>query len=228
MDNPSSARPSAEKPSSSSGSQSSTTKPPVTQPEDEAGLMTDRSPLMTSYLHSRNSATSAEESAYLSKALWLRWTRFVLVVLTIATGTAAVGCAGHVLKRYNETNLGSEWHLTLWPSTVDVRPTLAILVAAVLATTLSVLYLVISLVPTVSSRSVHSISRVSRSNAPSALLPHALVQLRLRCHFSHRPGSLPYRHSVQPRPRQSLDSSLPGLYSVLDLQILPGSLPVYV
>jgi hypothetical protein len=113
-------------------------------------LVNPPSPLMTSSLHSRHSATSAEESAYLAKARLLRWSRLCLGLLVVAAATAAVGCASHVLQRYNSTETSRELSLPLWPRNVDVRPTLAVLVPAALVLAVSLVYLVFSLVPTVS------------------------------------------------------------------------------
>ncbi|KIW31158.1 uncharacterized protein PV07_02827 [Cladophialophora immunda] len=129
--------------------------PPPTPAYDASALLIQPSPLLTSSLHSRNSATSAQESAYLRQAKWLRWTRGVLSILTIATATAAVGCEGHVLHRYNRTHTSSNWHLPpLWPTDVDVRPTLAILISATLIIVLSLSYLIVSIIPTPYSRTL--------------------------------------------------------------------------
>ena len=136
--------------SSSARSQSSTRKqlePPT--PYETTAFMVNASPLLTSSLHSRNSATSTQESGYLAKAHLLRWTRFGLAFLVIASSAAALGCAGHVLDRYNETRFGREYSLPLWPWNVDVRPTLAILIPAAILIAVNVGYLVFSLIPTV-------------------------------------------------------------------------------
>ncbi|KAJ9606011.1 hypothetical protein H2200_009860 [Cladophialophora chaetospira] len=137
---------------------SSTSKvepPPPTPAYDASALLIQPSPLMTSSLHSRNSATTAQESAYLRQAKYLRWTRFVLTSLVAAAALAAVACEGHVLQRYNSTHLGSSYHLPpLWPTNVDVRPTLAILISGCLIVAVSVVYLIVSLVPTPYSRTL--------------------------------------------------------------------------
>ncbi|KAH0837569.1 hypothetical protein FOPE_05162 [Fonsecaea pedrosoi] len=130
-------------------------EPPPTPAYDASALLIQPSPLLTSSLHSRHSASSAQESAYLRQAKWLQWIRCTLAILTIATATAAVGCEGHVLHSYNKTHMGSKWHLPpLWPTNVDVRPTLAVLIAATLIIILSLSYVVVSLVPTPYSRTL--------------------------------------------------------------------------
>lgn len=141
--------------SSPARSHSSTAKQlevPPTPAYDASALLIQPSPLMTSSLHTRNSATSAQESAYLRQAKYLRWARAVLAGLVIAIGVAAVGCEGHVLHRYNSTHPARELNLPpLWPSNVDVRPTIAILASTCLIVSFSLVYLVWSLIPTVSS-----------------------------------------------------------------------------
>lgn len=133
------------------GSGSSTTKhlePPT--PYETTAFMANASPMLTSSLHSRNSASSVQESAYLAKAQVLQWSRLGLAVLVAASATAALGCAGHVLDRYNETGLGEDYHLPqLWPVNVDVRPTLAVLIPAAMVVAVNVAYVVFSLIPTV-------------------------------------------------------------------------------
>lgn len=124
---------------------------PPTPAYDASALLIQPSPLMTSSLHSRNSATSAQESAYLRQAKYLRWSRAALTGLVIAIGIAAVGCEGHVLHRYNSTHPAKGSSLPpLWPSNVDVRPTIAILASTCIIVVISLVYLVWSLIPTVS------------------------------------------------------------------------------
>jgi len=153
MEVSSSARPSSEHRSSDRRSRSGSRKSSRKQPSYDESALTIQlpSPLLTSSLHSRNSATSAQESTYLSRAVRLRWTRLALTLLILATSAAAMGCTGHVLRRYNATHFGTNVHLPLWPQNVDVRPTLAILISAAIAASASLLYLVFSLIPTVSS-----------------------------------------------------------------------------
>ena len=134
-------------------SQSSTNKlepPPPTPAYNASALLIQPSPLMTPSLHSRNTATSMQESAYLRRAKYLRWTRSLLSILVVSASAAAVGCTGNVLHRYNSTHLESKFHLPpLWPSAVDVRPTLAVLILGCLIVAISIVYLAVSLIPAV-------------------------------------------------------------------------------
>lgn len=145
MEHPSSLRASTE-------SRSTTRPPSSTQKEEHyayKSITVIPSPLMTASLNSRHSATSAQESTYLSQAKWLRRSRLVLTLLIIGTGVAAVACSGHVQKRYNSTHLGPEYHLILWPIDIDLRPNLAILNSAAIAVASSIGYLVFSVLPSV-------------------------------------------------------------------------------
>ncbi|KAK4943390.1 hypothetical protein LTR10_017064 [Elasticomyces elasticus] len=142
---------SLQQPGSRTESRSSTRKEPI---DNASALKTIPSPLLTSSLHSRNSATSAQESAYLTKAKLLWWTRLALVLLITATSTAAIGCAGHVLHDYNGTSFGRHRYLPLWPANIDIRPTLAVLIPAAIIVASSVMYLVFSLIPTPYSRTL--------------------------------------------------------------------------
>ena len=131
----------------SSRSRSSARKQPA---YNETALQIASSPPMTSFLNDRNSASSAQEEAYLKHAFRMRVVRLVLSVLTIATAVAAVGCTSHVLRHYNDTRLGKDWHLPLWPINIDLKPTLGILVPAVMVTFCQLFYIVAAVIPSVS------------------------------------------------------------------------------
>ncbi|KAK5047733.1 hypothetical protein LTR84_006398 [Exophiala bonariae] len=135
-----------------------TTRPPSSTQKDETyqykAVTVIPSPLMTASLNSRHSATSVQESTYLSQARWLRRSRLALTVLIIGTGVAAVACSGHIQHSYNSTHLGPEYHLTLWPINIDLRPNLVILNSAAIVIASSIGYLVFSLLPSPHSRNV--------------------------------------------------------------------------
>ena len=108
----------------------------------------------------------------------------VLSWVTIATALAVVGLSGHVLKHYNDTRLGKEWHLPLWPINIDVRPTLGLLVPAAIIAFCTLFYVVAALVPSVSLNLILPFqflplaftlppSRLSTSSlSPCHFLPH--------------------------------------------------------
>jgi len=116
---------------------------------DQTALEITPSPPLTSSLHSRNSATSAQESAYLRRVCLLKWTRLVLSVLTIAFGTALVGCEGHILRAYNATHLGRGWFLPLWPVGIDLKPDVGVLASGAIVILSSLVYIVVAVIPSV-------------------------------------------------------------------------------
>ena len=132
----------------SSRSRSSARKEPA---YNESALQITSSPPLTSFLNDRNSASSAQEEAYLKHASRMRIARLVLSVLTIGAAVAALGCTGDVLKHYNDTRLGKDWHLPLWPINIDLKPSLGILIPAAIVTFCNVFYIVAAVIPSVSS-----------------------------------------------------------------------------
>jgi hypothetical protein len=106
---------------------------------------------MTSFLNDRYAASTEQESVYLEHIRRLRIAKYFLAGLTIAVAAGALGTSGHVMWSYNRTKMGKGWVLSLWPVDVDLRPTLAILVSAgiVIVSTLS--YLIVAVLPSVSS-----------------------------------------------------------------------------
>ncbi len=132
----------------SSRSRSSARKQPA---YNETALQIASSPPLTSFLNDRHSASSAQEEAYLKHASRARVVRMVLSVATTGASGAAIGCTAHVLKHYNDTRLGRDWHLPLWPINIDLKPTLGILIPAVMVTLCQLFYIVAALIPSVSS-----------------------------------------------------------------------------
>ena len=183
------------------------------------------SPLMTASLNSRHSASSVQESTYLSRARWLRRSRLALTLLIIGTGVAAVACSGHAQKRYNSTHLGPEYHLTLWPINIDLRPNLAILNSAAIVVASSIGYLVFSVLPSVRKHSAPSQSKAQSTSLTNCLLSasftQCLVQHLLR--ISVTPGADPVhlRAGLQPQPEQSERQASKGLIAILDVQVCP-------
>jgi hypothetical protein len=117
---------------------------------EESSLQIAGSPPLTSFLNDRHSASSAQEEAYLKHASRLRIARLVLSALTIGTAIAAVAVTSHILKSYNDTHLGSNWHLPLWPINIDIRPTLGILIPAAIITVNCLCYVILAVIPSVS------------------------------------------------------------------------------
>ena len=200
--------------------------PPPTPGYGASALLLQPSPLMTSDLHPRNSATTTQESIYLRRAKFLRWSRLVLTVLVVCTALATVGCAGHVLDKYNSTQ--AKFHLPpLWPINVDLRPTLAVMISACLMMALSVTYLAVSFIPTVglTIQALASTTTIT-DNSPAALsnrfLQHSLLRhLRRRLNsYRFRPRLCQHAHRIQLPPPARVNP-------VVDLQILRWGLAIH-
>lgn len=181
------------------------------------------SPLMTASLNSRHSATSVQESTYLSQARWLRRSRLGLTILIIGTGVAAVACSGHAQKSYNSTHFGPEYHLTLWPINIDLRPNLAIMNSAAVVVASSIAYLVFSLLPSVKTTQCLPLfpSRplLTYLFFSPASFTQCVVQHLLRNSFTRGPDSQHLRAGVQPQPDQPQRQASKRLAAILDLQI---------
>ena len=103
----------------------------------------------------RSTTPSQEEYAKpdnnngLRKFRLLHWLRLALSLLLVAAGAAIVGCEAHALHAYNDTHLSTQWYLPLWPSTLDVRPSVAVLGGGALVVLFNLMYLVVAIIPSV-------------------------------------------------------------------------------
>jgi len=88
---------------------------------------------------------------------YLYWARVAVSFITLVAGVVITACAGSALSSYSSTQLDSQFMLPLWPSTVDLRPTHAILACGIFITVFSLTYLLAALLPTVST--AHDLAR---------------------------------------------------------------------
>ena len=79
----------------------------------------------------------------------LHWARLTASFITLIAGAVVVGCASSSLRSYYSTQLDSQYMLPLWPSSVDLRPTRAVIACGVLVTIFSLTYILAALLPTV-------------------------------------------------------------------------------
>ena len=79
-----------------------------------------------------------------------QWMRVGISTATLAISIAVVVCAGNSLRGYSDTHFGSEWLLPLWPLSVDLRPTHAVLACGIVIVLTDLLYLAPALYPSVS------------------------------------------------------------------------------
>lgn len=82
-------------------------------------------------------------------ARWTQFARTVLTLITVCLSVVVVGCSADSLREYSSSQSQSEWLLPLWPMTMDLRPTRAVLACGVIMTVFSLGYLVLAFVPMV-------------------------------------------------------------------------------
>ena len=79
----------------------------------------------------------------------LAWIRIALATFTLGVSIAVIVCAASALRTYSGTRYTAEWVLPLWPTSVDLRPSHAVLACGVVLTVMSLVYLIVALAPTV-------------------------------------------------------------------------------
>ncbi len=100
----------------------------------------------------RNAARTDQETAYLKQTAYLRYGRLFLSILLLAAGLAITALESDVLARYNKTHLGANWHLNLWPTDINLVPTVLTLIAGAITTLLALVVIATSLIPGPSPR----------------------------------------------------------------------------
>ncbi|KAL8685311.1 MAG: hypothetical protein Q9224_005866 [Gallowayella concinna] len=78
----------------------------------------------------------------------LHWMRIAIASITFLVSIVILACSASALRTYTNTRYHAEWILPLWPSTVDLRPTHALLASGVILAVASIFYLVAALAPT--------------------------------------------------------------------------------
>ena len=144
----------------------------ATKSFDATALEIYPSPPLSSSLNSRGSASSSAELTYLRQTHVLNWVRLALSIICAGTGAAVVGCEAHASHRYHATHLNDQWWLPLWPQYFDMRPTTGLMVGGVLIAATSLVYLLVSPVPSVCLLS-HLV--VNDSHSPSPSQPHSRI-----------------------------------------------------
>lgn len=81
----------------------------------------------------------------------LHWLRIATAVITLLASVVVLACAGRTLTTYSSTRDNAEWILPVWPASVDLRPTHALVACGVILTISNLFYLVAALAPTVRS-----------------------------------------------------------------------------
>ncbi|KAI4116490.1 MAG: hypothetical protein LQ345_003090 [Seirophora villosa] len=106
---------------------------------------TSRRPSQTPPAYSTNDVFATRNQRH---AKVLHWLRVAMAVITLLASVVVMACAGKALTTYTSTRDNAEWILPLWPTSVDLRPTHAILACGILLAVGSIFYLVAALAPT--------------------------------------------------------------------------------
>ena len=133
----------------------------------------------------------------------LKYMRCALAFLTLAISVTVLACSAKSLRSYSETRDNAEWVLPLWPTSVDLRPTRALLSCGVILTVASLLYLVAALVPTVCLPGFQSRLQPANCSVASRLTP--FTQHPFHGHglfgsfYDHLHHHLDLHHQLPPR-----------------------------
>lgn len=100
----------------------------------------------------RNAASTEQETVYLRTTSYLRYARLAISVLLLATAATAIGLESDIIARYNHTHLATAWHLSLWPTDLNLKPTLLILAAGAITVLLSLIAVILALTPSPNPR----------------------------------------------------------------------------
>jgi len=83
--------------------------------------------------------------------------RLGLTILALLASLTILGTAGDALSNYNQTSLGAEYIISLWPSDFDLRPTTALVICSAIVFVASAISLITSSVPVLRNRAlIHS------------------------------------------------------------------------
>ncbi|KAI4257061.1 MAG: hypothetical protein L6R42_005884 [Xanthoria sp. 1 TBL-2021] len=78
----------------------------------------------------------------------LHWLRIAIASITFLVSIVIIAFSATALRTYTNTRYNVEWILPLWPSTVDLRPTHALLACGVIVAVASIFYIVVAVAPT--------------------------------------------------------------------------------
>ncbi|KAI4186105.1 MAG: hypothetical protein L6R41_003677 [Letrouitia leprolyta] len=106
---------------------------------------TRRTPSQTPPAYSPNDVLASRNQ---SRAKLVHWLRIATSAVTLLASIIIIGCTAKALQTYNLTRDNADWVLPLWPASVDLRPTHALLACGVIITVSSLFYICTALVPT--------------------------------------------------------------------------------
>lgn len=100
----------------------------------------------------RHAATTDQETSYLRQTSLLRLARLLLSILLFSTAATVTGLTSDVVHHYNSTHLTRTLHLTLWPTDINLIPTLLALITSGTITLMALIATILVLVPSPNPR----------------------------------------------------------------------------
>lgn len=99
--------------------------------------------------------TEMDEARFLKRNRAIHPARLFLSILIFSTAIAIIACEAVTVQDYKSTSQWASSGLALWPLNYDNRPTVAALSCGCVIASLSLIYIVAALLPTVSLSSLH-------------------------------------------------------------------------
>ena len=87
---------------------------------------------------------------YQKFASFISWVRIAITLISFATSIVIVACVGHALRLYSHTHQTAGTILPLWPMSVDLRPSHAVLGCGIIILVFSLVYVGAAVLPSVS------------------------------------------------------------------------------
>ncbi|KAJ9664699.1 hypothetical protein H2198_000045 [Neophaeococcomyces mojaviensis] len=120
----------------------------VVDSDDTALPTTTLSPITPWHAsYHRHAASTTQETAYLNHTYRLRIARLILSFLLLSFAATITGLYADIVRHYHATHLPSAFHLNLWPTDLNLTPTLLTLATASIVTILSLIYILITALP---------------------------------------------------------------------------------
>ena len=131
-------------------------KPQMTSTTSPTFSTLGRSPSIAPPAYTTDDLLTAK---YQRLSRWVTLVRAAIAAITFIASIAVIACVGASLRAYSTSRLEPEWLLPLWPLSVDLRPSHAILGCGVIVALFSLGYLAVASVPMVCRTSHSKISK---------------------------------------------------------------------
>ncbi|KAK5090197.1 hypothetical protein LTR05_000367 [Lithohypha guttulata] len=100
----------------------------------------------------RHAASTEQETTYLKHTAYLRYARVVVTVFLLGASATLTGLNSDILAQYNRTHLSPAWHLSFWPTDLDLVPTHLSLSTGVITLFLAIVTVIIIALPSPNPR----------------------------------------------------------------------------